>query len=1171
MRVTRLEIFGFKSFVERFVLNFDKALIGIVGPNGCGKSNIVDALRWVLGESHAKQLRGNVFDDLIFNGSDTMRPLGMAEVSITIRPDEGWFKNSVVDFNSSIENAILRSQIDQDEDIPVELRSDNDNTEESTNPPVNGVQTQVVGLLEIPGLFDCSEIQLTRRLYRSGESEYFINRVPCRLRDMVDLYRLIGLGARGLSIVQQGQIGQIISKKPVERRELLEEAAGISGFRQRVEAAERELEKSSENVARLNDIISEVDKQVKVLRRQAKRAATRKELKDELKQKELALFDAKASRLAIRKRTSAKVISEIEVEIESAKSKLAISSNEEELKRSELEKLEVMLSDKRRLRDELAKVVNQKRLELQEVKVKILTLDEKNKSIEQRQNSIAKREQEIQKILVESNNVLAQLKAALPQLEQGKIEAQKNLSVAQSTNTQTEASEQDFEIAKLEQELAALEAESARNSGILEQIKAAEAELSIKDTAKRSEDRELTSVTISLNKLKSEISAIESQINGLTAHVLDTVGNNTTSEDVQFKANETPLSALLNIPTELQIAVNAILGEKGGYLVSQRADNLLANYLESRSINDSNKRSKIGVIKTQVNTSASNFDINKVKEAAATAVLLSSVISVSEQYKNLCDALFANCYLVDSISEAEALSKMFADKTSWTVVTKNGEVITDWGWFTTSGDGAWLSFARELEQKKKLLDQSEQEYQTRLANVELLSEQLNLLKSDLSTLRSSREQFAQVQMRSSETKTKIFNLRAEKQKQLMAKEREAQLALGKAVGQLSDHLSKISLNEERSARINSEILTLEEQARELILAKENNQNEKMRMEQVLIDLEQKKPDESTAIFENLYESEKELERIENSRNSLRAELGTLHQQLSVMRQTVSSLIEKKQHTEVESERVLVELELIAEELRRIYGNEVTLPALETECEASHLNPDDLVTQINELQLDCDGLRQRLEREGEVDPEAIENHEKESSRLEELLKQRDDLEQSIKTLQRTIRELKEISRARFVDAFSFVSSKFEELVPQLFGGGSGNLELINPEDPLTSGVELFVRPPGKRFRSMELLSGGEKALVATALLVSVFLYRPSPLCVLDEVDAPLDESNLQRFLGLVREISSNTQFLIITHNKQTMSAVDRLIGITMQENGVSTALSVTLEEAEQELAEWVANA
>ncbi|MCB0360113.1 MAG: AAA family ATPase, partial [Bdellovibrionales bacterium] len=344
MRISRLEIFGFKSFMERFVLNFDEPLIAIVGPNGCGKSNIVDSLRWGLGETHAKQLRGSVLEDVIFNGSETRRPLGMAEVSITLRPHEGWHlghleeepEDRFVDDAEREEGAFEQL---------AETVEEETGSEELARP----LHSTLMSLEEaVPGLFDASEIQLTRRLYRSGESEYFINRVPCRLRDMSDFYRAIGLGPRGLSIVQQGQIGQIVTRRPTERRELLEEAAGISGIRVRIEAAARQLDKTYGNLERLADLIGEIDKQVRSLRRQANRAKRRDELKVELKDADIRLFQARTARL-IRERGEVRRSKEsLHVRLEELNRSIQSLSGEEEDLRARVEEIDVELTDMRR-------------------------------------------------------------------------------------------------------------------------------------------------------------------------------------------------------------------------------------------------------------------------------------------------------------------------------------------------------------------------------------------------------------------------------------------------------------------------------------------------------------------------------------------------------------------------------------------------------------------------------------------------------------------------------------------------------------------------------------------------------------------------------------------------------------------------------------------------------
>jgi len=322
MRVSRLEIFGFKSFRDRFVLNFDRDLIGIVGPNGCGKSNLVDALRWVLGETQAKKLRGTLQEDLIFNGSDTKRPLGMAEVSITLTPDPGWTPalGFIHESDSNQGGSDIHEKQNGDLSDQRGDESQIDGSDQASEQDLSGLPALLVA---VPNLFEASQIQFTRRLYRSGETEYFINSVPCRLKDISDLCRLVGLGPRGLNIVQQGAVGDIIAKKPVERRELLEQAAGIAGLRVRLEAAERQLERTNENLDRLRDLDSEIGKQVRILKSQAAKASARAQLRSSLTLLERELFEGKVVQIILRSQDARSGVGKLSEQIVQVEEELA--------------------------------------------------------------------------------------------------------------------------------------------------------------------------------------------------------------------------------------------------------------------------------------------------------------------------------------------------------------------------------------------------------------------------------------------------------------------------------------------------------------------------------------------------------------------------------------------------------------------------------------------------------------------------------------------------------------------------------------------------------------------------------------------------------------------------------------------------------------------------------
>ena len=900
MRVSRLEIFGFKSFVERFVLEFDHDLICIVGPNGCGKSNVVDAIRWVLGETHAKQLRGGTLEDLIFNGSESRRPMGMAEVSLTIRPSEGWSKNSIVDLHNESED------VETDKGF-------------------------VSLLQELPGLLDATELQFTRRLYRSGESEFFINKVPCRLRDMVEIYRLLGLGARGLSIVQQGEIGELISKKPIERRELLEEAAGISGFRSRIESANRRLEKTKENLSRINDIMLEVDKQVKNLKRQATRARNRQELKENIQKSERELFILKCKAAFERRQVLQVDLQELSRASSSFRSNLSLNDAKQEDYRAIIQDLDVKLISLRHSREELYRKIRLRKDRLHSYELEIASskagLDSLTNSFE--------RLLEREKLYFEQR---ADLSSSLLELEQ------------------------------LTQRL-------RQDEGVTHQ-RLAEVQAKVKEfLSESSESNE------SASKFKSVLTKLATGLSGIIK-ILNSLAEKVSTESYSKEQLKKEILALLE---EVEVCASG----------QSDLDTLYKEQIEI-------------------------FALGGDKQI----------------FENL-------------VSEERGLQDSYR--------------------------------------------KAQTEHASSSSNLKALKARLSEIERQLEEIQHQREE-----------------------------------------------------NTTKKEELNSKLLDLVRSSGEFVAAESGSANdaddyELQLADQRVLDLENKRSEQTKLLSEEV-------------------------QGVSEVRRELDTLLEKESNCKLSLERIRLELDMALEEMRRKYGEEQDFPMAE-ELESVESDGE----RISFLKEEVGKLVKRLDREGEVDSESITMYEQEQQRLDTMLIEKEDLENAVSTLERTIDKLKVISKERFLATYQVVSQKFSELVPRLFGGGFGTMELISPEDPLTSGIELNVRPPGKKITNMELMSGGEKALVATAVLISVFLHRPGPLCVLDEVDAPLDDANLERFLMMVREISDCTQFLMITHNKVSMAAADRLIGVTMQERGISTALSVSFSEAEKEVEKWSANA
>lgn len=1144
MRVTRLEIFGFKSFVDRFVLNFDHNMIGIVGPNGCGKSNVVDALRWVLGETHAKQLRGSVLEDLIFNGSQSRRALGMAEVTLTVRPDAGWIPATLSVVEQLSQSGKTNGDVPHD---GVSAESD-----DQTEPPSEPLEEPAIlsSLLDIPGLFETAEIQLTRRLYRSGESEYFINRVPCRLRDMTEFYRLIGLGARGLSIVQQGQIGDIVGRKPLERRELLEEAAGISGFRTRIEAAQRKLEKTTDNIARIHDIVAEIEKNVRVLSRQAKRARDRGMLKEELRTHELDLFRARSAILIERRSHDTERAHRVLGAVDDWRGKISLLQAQEEESRSDLERFDVSISDLRQKRDHLTTTVTEKRNRVAEVRLELTKVEGRLKAQENGLERIGERDTSIRAEISEKRASLVEMK----ELEQGLFTKREDAEAGLRTMSLEMPELIDPEIVRLEQNADELKRELERLPGIALERGSLEATVQRLRQNVRNERDRLQEKKLHAASLESERRAIEAQLQALAESAVQATGAPAT-EGAQV------LLASIQAPEDLQRALSAVLGEKATYLVVEDSHAFARAFA-----NQPGERKQVGVIRKVTSTAPhvpGGFDVERLLDR----------ISVDEAMVPTVEVFLGHVYLAHSLESAlETIGRM---PSGALVVTTAGEVVTSWGWYSPRGQGAAFAFRRVFEERGAELEELQGE-------VESLSENLDSLEQDLAreeeTLRhrdAERERLQGLERRLTQIlqdrhgRERMLEHRArEEVRKLQEEERRAQEQLRQIVSELASVSRSIILGEERVGELDGELRTLEIERRSLDDALDHSRIELERLNGDLASLSQVSESEAGHMEDAIRALDHELHGIETKRNTVKVRLGEVLHELDTLRRQVDSHQQEATEAQLAVDRASMELGMIHDDIRQHYGDDVHAPSPAEVAELKHAH--DLEAQVLYLQGEVQSLRQRLEREGEVDPQSIDLFEQEKKRLDELRKQLTDLEQASTILNRTIRHLEEVSRERFLETFRDVRTKFSELIPRLFGGGAGHLELINPEDPLGSGVEIAVRPPGKKVRSMELLSGGEKALVATAILLSMFLHRPSPICVLDEVDAPLDDANLDRFLSLISEISSTTQFLVITHNKQTMAACERLLGITMQESGVSKALSVSFEQVSEEIDRLAAN-
>ena len=1161
MRVTRLEIFGFKSFRDRFVLDFDERMIGVVGPNGCGKSNIVDGLRWILGETHAKQLRGDHLEDLIFNGSESKRPLGMAEISIFLQPHEGEVGLSqVFQAQKEAENELLAEEARSDEEA---------STADTSNLELSKVR-------EIPGLFGAAELQLTRRLYRSGESEYFINRVPCRLKDMIEVYRCIGMGARGMSIVQQGTIGDLIARKPIERRELLEEAAGISGFRARIEAAGRRLGRTRDNIARLVDIMSEVEKQVRTLKRQANRAKQRGELKERLAVLEGEAFKAKAAQIFLGKQNTSQEEVRLEERLRKDAQSLESFEFEEHEQSGEIRALDSELSKLRSEKDELLSQLEREREKEKALVVSLTEKRGKRDNVLESLQRIDRRKESLERELLKQGQELELAESKIRDLGVEKQAADEALQQFLAGALQNEPGAEfegegslELQIREISRKLESLSESSDSFASISEQVRSFRKELA-------EEERVLGEKRVKLAALTSEIRSLSKQLDALGAHVKQNVDSDSSASMGETSSGRAPEEKVflegLKVEESLQKAVSAVLGERANFLVTDKATKLLHSYFNKRAAGITAEDVHVGVLtRSPAGESLACRDAIRLSSEMSLERLIDKV-DIRPGFEKIAERLLGHVLLVrDLDSTVSALERAQNVSSDVVFVTETGEVITDWGWFSTQGQGASFSFTRLKEEKEVEAGRLELEVQSIADAAAEKRAKLRGLEGRLQETEQAKEHYGALQRELTALLREKQESDSRRHQESLRQERDIQGQVRRVVSQLASTEEFFSQTNQKVKASQSELHELElervsfvEQERDLINeleALENKQSEIGVSSQVV------------GLKSSISEVDNRIEDLQGKKESISLRVEEIQGEVYELRAGIDERRARQSELRLGLEKADMQLSLLREDVERLYGERFQVPN-ETEIQALLGDfGDGLSTYVQEKDEAANAIRRRIEREGEVDVESIALYEQEQERLDSMKEQHADLESAANTLEKTIRQLKAVSRKRFIDTFEAVSEKFVEIVPRLFGGGAGKMELINPEDPLSSGVDFSVRPPGKRLKSMDLLSGGEKALLATSVLMAMFVHRPSPLCVLDEVDAPLDDANLDRFLAVVREISEVTksQFLVITHNKQTMAAVDRLIGITMQDSGVSTALSVSLQEAEEELEKWVANA
>jgi len=1194
VRIKRIELSGFKSFVQSTVLEFPLGVTAIVGPNGCGKSNVVDAIRWVLGEQSPKHLRGDAMEDVIFAGNGDNGPLGMAEVSLMLEREEEDFVRAAAERT----------------------------TEEGAEPD---------GALP-PEIGQASEVMVTRRYFRSGESEFYINRAPCRLKDITELFLGTGVGTKAYAIIEQGRIEQLVNAKPEELRFFIEEAAGVTRFRNRRLAAERKVERTRENLVRVQDVLRELERQKGSLERQARRAEEYHRLKEELRHLDLRVLAARRRRLCGEEGGYRERLVTLERDTAALQSELhRLSSTTDEVRsrrranEERLRTVEAELAEQRltageaqargaalsERRGELATRAARAGEEVVGLSVRRDALTEVHARLEREGASLQSEEATAGAERASSERCLEELAAAATSLERHAEEAKDALldALAEEVRSRNLADavrqrreelvdrrqrldeEQRLLGERLQANALATDGARARLAAIADMV----ADASARRAALVAEQTDLVAQdvagAVALEAARSSLTHVASRMESLRELQVRHEGcTRGVASVLEREPNRAVLLArVLRVPAELERAVAAALGTRLGHVVVSDGRTALEAVQWLRETNGGRVTA-----------------IPRESERRPTVIVppgrrLLDEIEVDAEHWALAESLLGQVLL--AVDLEHALTQWQTASHTVTVVTVDGEVIDPTG-AVAGGSEAPLEetlLARERELRDLAAEHCgvQREVDAAAAALSVLRDRAAVLGQVLRDLDERVRMAGMEQLSIEKDRERLDEERARIAGELEAAALEAS-GLAGADGEAAQELAMLDQRraqaEHTAAARRAELVERQgaisawreehaeaERRRTAAAVREAAVGERRRgvateegrvratLDELRLRIEENAA-EAAATEEGARlaaigaSAAEEAARIaQESVSVLAGERSDLEQAIAqaqasltaddiaerTAREGLEVLRDERGHVEVALAERRLALEHLAAQLVERYDLAISaLDGVPAEAE----EPGEVEAARAEA------LRGRLVHLCDVNPGAVQELEDVRARHEFLLAQRKDLEASIDDLHRTIVRLSRTSRQRFEATFGAANGKLAEVFPKLFPDGRARLELVAVEDSDEPGIEIVVQPAGKKLQSLSLLSGGEKALTATALVLSLFLIRPTPFCLLDEVDAPLDEANIGRFNQIVREMAEATQFVLITHNRRTMEAADTLYGITMEQPGVSKVVSVRLREA-----------
>ena len=1179
MYLKSIEVQGFKSFANKIVFDFHNGITGIVGPNGSGKSNVADAVRWVLGEQRVKQLRGGNMQDVIFSGTELRKPLSYASVAITL-----------------------------------------DNTDH-----------------QLP--IDYQEVTIARKLYRSGESEYLINGSVCRLKDVNELFYDTGIGKEGYSIIGQGQIDKILSGKPEERRELFDEAAGIVKFKRRKNMSVKKLEEERQNLVRVNDILSELEKQIGPLAKQSEVAKEYLKKKESLKTYDINMFLMETTRLKAE-------LSAVEGKIKISQDELDDVTKEYESIKSEYEALEIQTDEIDDSLENAKHQLNKTTLLKQQLEGQIQVLNEQintarmnDEHLKQRSENILLEIAEREKNLISLADEKEEIENQISEKYSADKAAQKVLlhiqEKIQSLTTEIDANKTELIAllnnrsstkAKIQKFDTLLEQIQVRRSELHQRLLTANSEIEKQSLLREQYKTELEKASDVIIGHNAKIKEIETKIEVLQAEIarntenlrigqkayhreesrLESLKNITERYDgygnsirrVMEKRNTEKgilgvVADIVKVAKEYEVAVETALGGSIQNIVTDNEETAkrMIQYL---------KQNKFGratfLPLTSVNGSNHKIQADVLREQGVIGVT-STLVQVEDRFKGLAENLLGRTIVVDHIDHGIALARKY--KQTLRIVTLEGDLLNPGGAMT---GGAFkntsnlLSRRREIEEFEKtvkmlkadmeemerVIEGQKEERSGHYASVEAIKEELQKSYVVQNTAKMNYNQVnAKIQEAKKETEY-IYHENEQIENQIRDMKEEhglirEELSSSEAVEENLNESARQWQKELDAAR--------EEESRQL------QETEKMHLTYAALEQKQQFVKENeTRIKEEIVKYKEELKTLDANKGDAALEIQNKEGQIQDIQETIENSKELFDEIEDEIKRLSAEKEELTKKNKAFITKREDLSKRMSELdkELFRLNSrregfeeasekqinymwdeyeltynmaleirDESLTDLAFMKKEIHRLKNEIRALGSVNVNAIEDYKSVSERYEFMKTQHDDLVEAESTLMKIIEELDTAMRKQFRERFEEICVEFDKVFKQLFGGGKGTLELMEDEDVLEAGIRIIAQPPGKKLQNMMQLSGGEKALTAISLLFAIQNLKPSPFCLLDEIEAALDDSNVDRFARYLHKLTKHTQFIVITHRRGTMTAADRLYGITMQDKGVSTLVSVDL--------------